>query len=56
MSGTSPNTLYLVEGVNQVGNVFTDTLKLMGEKRDSSEVTLRELRGPDKGNYGALFH
>ena len=55
MSQTSTNTLYLIEGVNQVGNVFTDTLKLMGEKRDSSEVTPRELCGPDRGNYGALF-
>lgn len=27
------NTLYLIEWVNQVGNVFTDTLKLRGEER-----------------------
>ena len=32
MSQTSINALYLIEWVNQVGNVFTDTLKLRGEE------------------------
>lgn len=27
--------LYLIEGVNQVGNIFTDTLKLETEKATS---------------------
>lgn len=33
MYQTSMNTLYLIERVNQVRNVFTDTLKLWGEER-----------------------
>lgn len=31
--------LYLIEGVNQVGNVFTDTLKLRGEKKQFRRST-----------------
>lgn len=29
--------LYLIEGVNQVGNIFTDTLKLKTEKKPDSK-------------------
>lgn len=32
-SETLTDALYLIERVNQVGNVFTDTLKLRGEKK-----------------------
>lgn len=28
---------YLIEGVNQVGNIFTDTLKLKTEKKPNSK-------------------
>lgn len=46
-SQTPMNTLYLIEWVNQVGNVFTDTLKLRG-RRENSKVTLRAPCGPDR--------
>lgn len=54
-SQTPMNTLYLIEWVNQVGNVFTDTLKLRG-RRENSKVTLRAPCGPDRWIYGASFH
>lgn len=34
MSQTPMNSLYLIERVNQVGNVFTDTLKLGGGREN----------------------